>query len=378
MFSKRFNLFQFKGIPIGIDVSWFFIAILLSWTLAIGHFPSLYPGLPHEHYWFMGILGMLGLFVCIILHELGHALVAKHFQLPVVQITLFVFGGIAELKKEAERPWVEFLVAVGGPIVSIALSILFYALSLIGVHSEWPIQITGVTEYLAMINTLIVLFNLIPAFPLDGGRILRSILWGWKKNLAWATKITSQMGSGFGIFLLFLGLFYIISGHLITGIWFGVIGLFLQKAASASLTQFLVSKQLKAEIVGTLMKTNLDTVSPYMSVQELVEQHICRSHHQLYPVTEEKKLIGYVSLQEIRLIAPEDRSSVFLQKVMIPIGQFVVVSPKTHALEALDIIQQLPIPTLLVVEHQELVGILTAQDLFKLISLKLELEKMGK
>ena len=167
MFGKRFNFLSLAGIKIGVDISWLFIAILLSWTLASGYFPLQYPNLPLESYWLMGIIGMLGLFICIILHELGHALVAKHYKLPISQITLFIFGGVAEIKKEPQSPKIEFLMAIAGPIVSVILVGVMLFLTGMGNIYGWPILIKGITGYLASINAAIVIFNLIPAFPYD-------------------------------------------------------------------------------------------------------------------------------------------------------------------------------------------------------------------
>ncbi|MES2199143.1 MAG: site-2 protease family protein [Chlamydiota bacterium] len=374
MFRKRFHLLTFAGIPIGIDISWFLIAIFLTWTLAAGHFPYLYPGLPLGSYWLMGLGGMLGLFICIILHELGHALVAKRYKLPVLQITLFIFGGIAELKKEPKSPLVEFLVAIAGPIVSVLLAMFFYTVSQFGELNKWPITITGVTYYLALINALIVAFNLVPAFPLDGGRILRSILWGWKKNLAWATKITTQMGAGFGFFLLFFGIFSLISGNFITGVWFIILGLFLQRTAIASQTRFYVGKELKEEKVSKFMKTNLDSVSPDITIKDLIDHHVYQSHHHLYPITQNDRLIGYITLQEIKTVPAEDWDRTLVKNLMQPLSKGQLVSPHTNALDALEQVNQAPFPTLFVLEDDRFIGLLTAQDLLKLISLKLALE----
>ena len=176
MFSKRFNFLTVAGIHIGIDLSWFFIAILLSWTLAAGYFPFTYPGQALSTYWIMGVIGMLGLFICILLHELGHAFVAKYFKLPISQITLFLFGGVAEIKKEATSPKVEFLVAIGGPVVTLLLIILLSLFTHFGVIFHVGIPVLAITSYLAAINTFILLFNLIPALPMDGGRVLRALL----------------------------------------------------------------------------------------------------------------------------------------------------------------------------------------------------------
>ncbi len=378
MLGKRFRICSLAGIPIEIDPSWFIIAFLLTWTLAAGHFPYLYPGLPSNAYWIMGLVGMLGLFVCILLHEFGHALVAKHYKVPVARITLFIFGGIAELKKEPQSPLAEFLVAIAGPLVSAALALLFY---IIGQSTELyglPVAVTAVAYYLALINSLIVIFNLVPAFPLDGGRILRSILWGWKKDLGWATKITTGLGAGFGLFLFFFGIFNLFSHNVLTGIWLIILGLFLQRTAVQSRTQFYVGKELKGEKVKAFMKTDIDGVSPDITVKDLIDHHVYQSRHHIYPVTTEGRLLGYVTIQDVKAIAHENRDLTFVNKLMQPLSKEFIVSPETDAFEALSKIGEAPFPILFVLDREHLVGLLTAQDLLKLVSLKLELEGMQK
>ncbi len=379
MFTKRFNFMTVGGIHIGIDLSWLFIAILLSWTLAIGHFPFAYPGHSAGVYWVMGVTGMLGLFVCIVLHELGHAFVAKHYKLPISQITLFLFGGVAELKKEPESPKVELFVALGGPIVTLVLAALLFVSTYFGTVWHWHFMILGVTSYLATINFLILIFNLIPAFPLDGGRILRALLWKAKDNLAWATKITTRLGSAFGFFLLFFGLFSFITGNLLGGMWLVILGLFLQRAASASRMQFYVGKELKGEKVAKFMTSSVESVSPNMTISELLKEHFYRSHHHLYPVVDGEKLLGYISLSEIKQAPLDQWNSTFVKDLLVPLSECAIVSPQTTALEALNLMQEAEgHPTLLVVEGSKLVGLLTSQDLFRLIALKIELEDESK
>ncbi len=374
MFNKRFNFITVGGIHIGIDLSWLVIAILLSWTLAAGHFPFVYPGHSLGVYWLMGVVGMLGLFICIVLHELGHAFVAKHFKLPITQITLFLFGGVAEIKKEPTSPRVEFLVAIAGPIVTLVLCCLLFFCTYFGTILGWSFMITGITNYLTTINLLILLFNLVPAFPLDGGRILRSILWNWKNNLAWATKVTTRMGAGFGLFLLFFGIFSFITGNLLGGVWLVILGLFLQRASTSSQTQFYVGQELRDEQVSKFMTKNIESVSPNITISKLLGEHMYISHHHLYPVTDKNKLIGYISLQEIREIAQEAWDTTPVSSFLVPLASCSTVTPQTNALEALNLMQEANSPTLLVVEGESLVGLLTSQDLFKIISLKINLE----
>lgn len=376
MFKTRFNFVTLAGIQIGIDISWIFIAILLSWSLAVAFFPIEYPHLSIGIYWLMGILGMLGLFICISLHELGHALVAKHYNLPISQITLFIFGGMAEIKQEPESPKVEFLMAIAGPIVSFILSACMYFLTYLGEQLHWSVIAIGITSYLTIVNIILALFNLIPAFPLDGGRILRAILWGMKKNLSWATKISTNLGQAFGLFLIILGIFLFILGNFLGGVWFAIIGLFLRHAAISTQSQFYVGQELRNEKVEKFMKRNPDSVPPDITVKEFIDQYVYQSHHHFYPITgTEGDLLGYISLYQIKGLSQDDWTKTTVKNIMIPVSQFQTVTPNTSALDALNLIHQSEIPTLLVVEGHKLVGILTAQDLFKRISLKIELEE---
>jgi len=374
MFGRRFNFLTVAGIKIGIDFSWFLIAILLAWSLSAGYFPHYYHELSPGTYWAMGIAGMLGLFVCIVLHELGHAMVAKHYKLPISQITLFIFGGVAEIKKEPQTPKVEFLMAIAGPIVSIVLSGALYLLTIIGQHAHWPIPVTAVTGYLALINMVLAIFNLIPAFPLDGGRIFRSILWWIKKDSAWATKVASRVGAGFGMILIFLGIFALITGNFISGVWFVILGLFLQRAAAMSRSQYFISHELRGEKVQKFMTKDPISVSPDTSIKKFVDQYVYESYHHLYPVAEKGTLIGYISLREVKLLPSENWGKILVKEAMVPSSEFKTVSPETSALQALEVLNQTDMPILIVVKGKQLVGILTAQDLFKLISIKLELE----
>jgi Zn-dependent protease/CBS domain-containing protein len=374
MFGKRFNILSIGGFKIGIDISWFFIAALLSWTLAVGYFPVRTPHLTSGTYWIMGVLGMLGLFVCIVLHELGHAVVARYYHLPISQITLFIFGGVAEIKKEPTSPKVEFLMAIAGPIVSFILALIAFFLARLGTRFGWPISVNGVTSYLALINVILAIFNLIPAFPLDGGRIFRAILWGWKKNLAWATRVAALVGSGFGFALIFLGIFNFIVRNFLAGFWLIILGWFLHRAASSVQTQFYVGKELEGEKVSKFMKKDPIVVPPDITIQEFIDHYVYTSHHHLYPVTKEAKLLGYISLKEVKTLTHAEWAKRAVKEVMVHSPHFKTVAPDTSALAALDLIQQSELPFLFVVENDHLVGILTAKDLVKLISLKLELE----
>jgi Zn-dependent protease len=318
---------------------------------------------------------MLGLFMCIILHELGHALVAKHFKLPIEHITLFVFGGVAEIKKEPSRPKVEFFMAIAGPLVSLALVGCLYGITLLAESWQWPVLFTGVTRYLATINLVIVIFNLIPAFPLDGGRVFRSILWWWKKDFSWATRIATRCGMLFGFLLIFLGIFFLLTGNIIAGIWSIILGWFLQRAALSSRNQLYVGKELGRDKVAKYMTKNPIAVPPDISIANFIEEYVYTSHHHLYPVAEKEKLLGYISLKEVKSLPKEKWETTPVEDIMVSKGQFKTVTPQSSALEALALMQEMDTPILLVVEGPKLVGILTAPNLFKLVRLKWELEQ---
>src|SRR5579885_3119155 len=239
MFGRRITLFKLFGFEVRVDASWLIIAALVTWSLALGLFPALLPGLTRRAYWQMGIIGAVGLFLSIIIHELFHSLVARRFALPMRGITLFVFGGVAEMGSEPQSPKVEFLMAAAGPLASIGLGGLFYGFARWARMDGWDPQIIAILAYLAWINWLLAAFNLIPAFPLDGGRVLRAALWHFQKDIVHATRTAALIGSGFGILLMVLGIYRLFFGDLISAIWYFLIGLFLRGASKASYEQVI-------------------------------------------------------------------------------------------------------------------------------------------
>ena len=237
MFGKRITLFKLFGFPIRIEMSWLIIAVLITWSLAAGYFPQSYKNLSQAAYWIMGVIGALGLFMCIILHELGHSLVARHYGLKMKGIVLFIFGGVSEMPDEPAEPKVEFLMALSGPAVSGAIAAVSYAASL----PAWPVPVKALLSFLWQFNAVLLVFNLVPAFPLDGGRVLRAVLWRQKNDMLWATYITSQLGSAFGFFMVFMGVMNLFAGpdHFIQAVWWFLLGMFLSNAAKMSYQQLL-------------------------------------------------------------------------------------------------------------------------------------------
>ena len=229
---------QLLGIPIHIEASWFLVVAFIAWSLARGYFPSTYAGLPTGLYWAMGVLAALLLYLCVLLHELGHSVVARHHGIPVRCVTLFMFGGVAQIARDARRPAIELQVALAGPLVSALIAGACFAAS--GhLPARQPLEVAGaaVVRYLAVINTGLIVFNMLPGFPLDGGRVLRAALWAWTGSLRRATRIASTLGLLLGLGLLALGGWALTQGAWSAGMWYILLGMFLRRMARASYDQ---------------------------------------------------------------------------------------------------------------------------------------------
>lgn len=375
MFTKRYPLFKLLGFEVKIDLTWLILAILVTASLAQGLFPVLYEGLTVETYWLMGIAGTLGLFFSIVFHELSHSLVARQFGFPIKGITLFIFGGVAEMDEEPPSAKSEFYMAIMGPIASFVLAFAFYGLYLFTTAINGPIPVAGTAFYLSYLNGLLAVFNLVPAFPLDGGRVLRAALWGWKNNFRKATRIASNIGSGFGIALMMLGALAFLGGNFIGGMWWILIGLFLRNAAGMSYQQMMMREALHGEPVRRFMNASPVTVTPDISLQELVEDYIYKHHYKMFPVVEDSRPVGYVSIKEVQGVPKDEWSQRQVKEIMHPCSKENTIESNTDAMKAWSIMNQSGKNRLLVVEKGRLVGIITLRDLMKFISLKLDLEQ---
>ena len=374
MFGKRIKLFKLIGFEVSIDLSWIIIAILIAWSLSTGFFPFQYKNLSTQVYWVMGIIGAVGLFFSIIAHEFCHSLVARRSGMPMKGITLFIFGGVAEMGDEPPSAKDEFLIAVVGPLSSIAIAVIFYGIYQLGRASGWPQAVIGVVAYLSMINGLLAVFNLVPAFPLDGGRILRSILWGWKGNLRWATRISSLIGGGFGIFLIIMGFIRILSGNFIGGMWLGLIGLFIQSAAKMSYRQLITRKALEGEPLKRFMQTDPVTVPDSLTVNQLVENYIYRYHFKMFPVVNSNKLLGCITTKQVKEIPREEWDQKTVGEVADRCSAENTIEPNADAVQALSAMRRNKASRLMVVENDQLVGIIALKDMLEFLSLKVELD----
>jgi Zn-dependent protease/CBS domain-containing protein len=372
MFGKRLRLFSLLGFDVHVDASWTILALLVTWSLAEGYFPTQITSQPRLAYWLMGAAGALGLFLSIVLHELSHSLVARHYGLPMKGITLFIFGGVAEMSDEPDSPRTEFRMAIVGPLASFAIALVCAGLAVVTAEA-WEVA-GAVLWYLAFINLALGVFNLVPAFPLDGGRVLRALLWSWRGSLAQATRMSSQVGTVFGLALIFFGAMRLITGNLIGGLWLMMIGLFIRNAANMSYEQLLMRRLLAHEPVHRLMHRDVVSVHPSTTLHDFVEDYVYAYHHRMFPVVEEGSLRGYVTLEEVRHLPRPEWDTRTVADVLQTCEPGDTIGPEDNAAEALAAMRRTRLQRLLVIDDGQLVGVLSARDILNHLTIRLEFE----
>ncbi len=375
MLQNRFKVCQVFGFSIYIDWTWFFLLILIVWSLT-NAFANFYSELSTTTHVVMGFVGAIGLFVSIILHEMAHAVAARNFGLPISDITLFIFGGVAEMRDEPPSPKAEFWTAIAGPIATIFIglfSLICFSLSSTFGGPQW---FTGIAGYITAINAILLLFNLIPAFPLDGGRVLRSAIWYATGQLRKATRISSILGSCFGFVLIFSGLFSLMFGNFIGGLWWILIGFFLHTAAQMSFKQLAIRNALKGDPVSKFMNTNVIRVPANTTLSDIVEEYVYRYHHKMFPVVDEPemKLLGCITTKEIKEIDREKWSDYTAKDIAKACNDENTIAPNADAMEAFAKMNQTGQSRLLVKSDSDLEGIITLKDLMNHLSIKMELE----
>ncbi|HEX9667352.1 MAG TPA: site-2 protease family protein [Thermodesulfobacteriota bacterium] len=373
MIGNGVKLTKILGIEIWVDYSWLVIFALVTWSLAGGFFPKEYPGLTSLAYWIMGAFAAILLFLCVLLHELSHSYVAQKSGIAVPRITLFIFGGVAQIAEDPKNPKIELNVAVAGPICSLLLALLFWILSKSVLVSSY-IQLLAIFEYLAFINIALAVFNLVPGFPLDGGRILRAYLWDRWGDMRKATHTVSRIGSGFGIGLIILGLINFFLGNFIGGIWLVFIGMFLNQASKSGYRMTLAKDALTGVKVRDIMTSKVTSVPASISLNELVNKYFHQFIFICFPVVnEEGELLGLVSLRQIKDVPKELWDQKTVGDIMMRNSDFNILSPDDDALRAVNLIMRNDLGRAPVVERRKLVGIITRRDIMTFLSIKYEL-----
>jgi Zn-dependent protease/predicted transcriptional regulator len=357
------------GIPLRVHVSWLLVFGLISWSLAAGYFPARLPDLPVWSYWVKAVVAAAMFFASIVLHELGHSLVARRHGIGIASITLFVFGGVSQMKEEPRRAGQELQIAIVGPAISLALAALFGGLAaLVGTAGE-PTGLGAVLTYLAFVNLLVAVFNLLPAFPLDGGRVLRALLWLRSGDLLRATHTAARVGRGLALVLIALGVLRLFGGD-VGGVWLMVIGWFIMQAAASGAAQASLRHALHGLRVGDVMATDVRTVPADTSLHDLIEQYFIRHTYGGYPVVDDGRVVGLVTLHELRGAPAEARATTRVDRVMVPLRDSMIVDPQTSVADALERMVAAGTGRLVVLDGGRLAGLITANGIVHLTQIR--------
>jgi Zn-dependent protease len=352
------------GIPIRVHFSWLIVFGLITWLLSSRYFPQVAPDLPFVSYWVSGILAALLLFASVAFHELSHSYVAKKYKLSIESITLFIFGGVAQLKGDPPHPRAEFWIAIAGPFSSFLLAGFFFILT---------INTAGGTKalfaYVAQINFILGVFNLIPGFPMDGGRVLRSVLWGKKKNYFYATQKASSIGRGIALFFIFFGLFSIFTGGP-GGLWLMFIGWFLYSAAHASYQQATLQETLSGIKVKDIMVREMQTIDPSISLDQSVNEYFLRYGYGGFPVIDDGKFLGILTLKEVKNVPREDWGRVNVSAVFVPHDKKWEISPDADVIKALELMIKEDKGRIVVTEKDKIIGLITRNGIARYVQIK--------
>ncbi len=377
MLKTSFTLFRVFGIPVEVNVSWFIIFLLVAWSLVSLYFPTNYPDMPVASYWIMGIVAALMLFASVILHELSHSYVAKTHGVPIRRITLFLFGGVSQMEREAQEPVTEIKIAIAGPAMSFVLMFVFF-LIYYGVRSAGETGgVAPVFRYLAIVNGMLGIFNLIPGFPLDGGRLLRAAIWKVTGNLTRATYVASRVGGIIGIVFVLFGFLAVFRGFFIFGLWMVMIGFFLRQASSASYFHVVMEDALRGFKVRDAMRKDFVSVPTGISVQDLVDDYVFKYHLDCYPVAEGRELRGLVAVEDIKSMPRRVWAQTRIADVMRKDVENLSVSLDDDLTGVLMKTAGQRCGHLPVVEANEIVGVVSRKDIVEAMNAMSGVRKLG-
>jgi len=368
MMKTTWRIGKIFGIDIKIDSSWLIIFALVIWTLAGTYFPEQYPHWPTWLHWTVGVITSILFFGSVLGHELAHSLVAIGQGEEVHSITLFIFGGVARITEEPDEPLKELLMAIVGPLFSLAIGMAFGVLWFLTRGLFQPLS--ALARYLAMINVTLALFNLIPGFPLDGGRVLRALIWGLSGNLKLATRLATWAGQGIAFLFMLVGTWQIFGGRWLDGLWIIFIGWFLHSAATSGYRQVLVRETLEGVRAGDLMTADFVTVSGDLTLQQLVDEYVLRLREHSFPVADGGLLRGIICLHDVKTVPRERWPSTRVSEVMTPWAELETVSPGDDGSAVLARLNARDIRQLPVVEGERLIGLLRRSDVLRYLQVR--------
>lgn len=368
--SGSLKIATIMGIPIRVHFSWLIIFGLITWSLSTFYFPKAAPELPGLSYWISGIAAALLLFVSVALHELSHSFIAIRYGQSIVSITLFIFGGVAQMKGEPAHPMAEFKMAIAGPLSSFLLSLIFFIFYNL-VTSE---VMKALFAYLAQLNLILGVFNLIPGFPMDGGRVVRAFIWMKTNDFFYATRKASNYGQKIALFFITFGLFSIFVGFP-GGLWLMLIGWFLYTAAQASYQQASLQEILSNIKVKDIMVKDIVTISPNITIDAAIYEYFLKYGYGGFPVVDNGKFLGLLTLKEIKNIPKERWKDVRISEVFIPHDKRWEVSEEEDAMKALEMMISEDKGRLVVIEKGNVIGLITRNGIARYVQIMGEIRR---
>jgi Zn-dependent protease/predicted transcriptional regulator len=356
------------GIPIYLHPSWFIIFFLITLSLRT-QFTSQHANWSPTQHWALGIITSIFFFASVIFHELSHSMIAKLYRIPVASITLFVFGGLARISREPDNAKQEFNIAIAGPLSSVFLAGCFW---LVAHYFHGNDMVQAAATWLWEINLALALFNLVPGFPLDGGRILRGIAWGITGNFTRATKIASTAGKIFAYLMIILGVWQALNGNWVGGLWTAFIGWFLLSAAQESFLQVAMRSTLTDVRAADLMTNDVPTVTRDMSIEEYVHE-VLRTGRRVHIVTGPVRPVGLITLHAARMVPRDEWSNTSIQAVMLPLDRIHSASPTEPALAILQRMQSQDINQMPVISEGNIVGMIARDTILRMLQTRLQL-----
>jgi Zn-dependent protease/predicted transcriptional regulator len=373
--TSSFKLGRIFGVDVGVHWSWIFIFLIVTWSFATGLLDHFYPDWTAGQRWTAGAFVAGIFFLSVLAHELSHALVSNRSGLPVRGITLFVFGGVANLSKEPDDAKTEFRIAIVGPATSLALGALF-AVGWLALN-PFSDGLAGISANLALINASLAVFNMLPGFPLDGGRVFRSFVWSRNGDRLRATRLASRVGEVIAYGVMAIGVAFTLFGGWLSGIWFLLIGFFLRNASTASYEQLLIDSTLSGIAVRDVMRRDVNAVPPDMSVEELVQEGMLRQHARAFAVMAAGDFAGLITLTDVRRVPREEWQATSVYRAMTPATKLHTVSPNENLTKVLQMMAMHDVHQLPVVHGRELVGMLDRGDVMRFIQVRRELAEDG-
>lgn len=382
VFAHSTRLGSLLGIAIYLDASVFIIFALVVWILGGSVFPSWHPGWSAAMSWATGLGAGILFFISLLLHEMAHSLTARYFGIKVPRITLFLFGGVSEMEEEPSTPKTEFLIAIVGPVMSLFLGVLFSTVADLmaprgfdellmrdqGAALSSLSPLTSLLFWLGPVNFILGIFNLVPGFPLDGGRVLRATVWWLTGSLDRATRWASGAGRLFGWILMILGALQALSGAVIQGLWLILIGWFLSSAAHSSYGQMIMRRTLRGCRVADVMRTHFEAVDAGTTVAEFIDEFLLKSNQRLWPVTSAGRLVGFAGLETIQEIDPKERDRLRIRDVMRTDLEELTLSANADAMKALERLSLADTP-MAVMRDGQVLGLVAQEDVMKWLAL---------